>query len=66
MLREAMAEAWARWPGERFFTYVNPRAVKPTIERSRPVWGWCFYKAGWSYVGLTSRGLHILECRAAG
>jgi hypothetical protein len=61
MLREAMEEAWARWPGERFYTYVNPRKVKPTIERSRPVWGWCFYKAGWSYVGLTGRGLHILE-----
>lgn len=25
MLREAMNEAWQRWPGERFYTYVNPR-----------------------------------------
>lgn len=61
MLLEAMEIAWNRWPGERLFTYVNPRKIKYTMERSRPVWGWCFYKAGWSFAGLTSRGLHILE-----
>lgn len=60
MLREAMAIAWERWPGERLFTYVNPRKVRHTMERGRPVWGWCFYKAGWSFAGLTDRGLHIL------
>ena len=64
MLRDAMAAAWGRWPGERLYTYVNPRKVTPTMERSRPVWGWCFYKAGWSFVGLTKQGLHILECAA--
>lgn len=62
MLREAMTEAWNRWPGERLYTYVAPRKVRVTMERSRPVWGWCFYKAGWTYYGLTGRGLHILEC----
>lgn len=62
MLREAMAIAWERWPGERLFTYVNPRKVQYTMERSRPVWGWCFYKVGWSFAGLTKQGLHILEC----
>ena len=64
MLREAMAEAWRRWPGERLYTYVNPRKVKWTMERSRPVFGWCFYKTGWSFCGLTKQGLHILECEA--
>ena len=63
LLRSAMALAWERWPGQRFFTYVNPRAVRPTFERNRPVWGWCFYKAGWSFCGVTkTRGYHILEC----
>jgi len=62
ILREAMEIAWDRWPGERLYTYVDPRSVKVTIERSRPVWGWCFYKAGWSFHGLTKRGLHILNC----
>lgn len=61
MLKDAMRIAWTRWPGERLYTYVNPRRVTPTIERSRPVWGWSFYKAGWSFVGLTKQGLHILE-----
>lgn len=64
MLKDAMSKAWDRWPGERLFTYVDPRKVKPTIERSRPVWGWCFYKAGWSFCGMTKAGLHILECDA--
>lgn len=62
MLKDAMQIAWARWPGQRLFTYVNPRKVLPTMERSRPVWGWCFYKAGWRFNGLTGRGLHIIEC----
>ena len=62
MLKDAMRIAWDRWPSERLFTYVNPRKVEPTMERSRPVWGWCFYKAGWRFSGLTSQGLHILEC----
>ena len=62
MLLDAMAMAWRRWPKERLYTYVNPRKVKQTMERSRPVWGFCFYKAGWSFAGLTKQGLHILEC----
>jgi hypothetical protein len=60
MLKEAMTMAWHRWPGQRLFTYVDPRKVPATMERSRPVWGWCFYKAGWRFCGLTKRGLHIL------
>lgn len=62
LLREAMAMAWQRWPQARLYTYVNPRKVKHTMERGRPVWGFCFYKAGWSFAGLTKQGLHILEC----
>lgn len=61
LLRSAMDIAWRRWPNERLYTYINPCKVTPTMERSRPVWGWCFYKCGWSFAGLTSRGLHILE-----
>lgn len=61
MLMDAMKIAWARWPGERLYTYVNPRKVQWTMERGRPVWGFCFYKAGWRFVGLTKQGLHILD-----
>lgn len=60
LITSAMLIAWGRWPGERFFTYVNPRKVKPTMVRGYPVWGFCFYKAGWKFVRLTKGGLHIL------
>jgi hypothetical protein len=45
LIREADRLAWERWPGERFYTYVNDRKVK----RSRTP-GRCFLKAGWRYV----------------
>lgn len=53
---EAMERAWKRWPGERLFTYVDPRRVLS------PNPGYCFKVAGWSFVGLSmKRKLHILE-----
>lgn len=64
-LRKAMTMAWQRWPGERLFTFIDPRRVPPTMERGRPIWGFCFYKAGWRFAGLSKRGLHILEARPA-
>ena len=50
------AERYARekWPGERFYTYVNARKI------SSPNPGYCFIKAGWSRVGKTKGGLDIL------
>lgn len=39
--------AWARWPGQRLYTYVNPRQVKSRNP------GYCFLKAGWSKYGCT-------------
>ncbi len=56
LIREAMALAWTRWPGERVFTYVNPgkiRSVNP---------GACFKYAGWRRCGMSKGGLVILEC----
>lgn len=55
MIRDAEALAWARWPGERFYTYVNPRKVRSANP------GYCFIRAGWQRCGYTSRGLCILE-----
>jgi hypothetical protein len=52
------AERWAdeRWPGERLYTYVNPRKVRS----SNP--GYCFTMAGWRPCGYTKRrGYRILE-----
>jgi hypothetical protein len=63
ILTTAMDWAWGRWPGERLFTFVDPREVLPTWRASRPTWGHCYYQAGWRFAGLTKQRLHILECR---
>lgn len=57
LIREADAIAWERWPGERLFTFVDPRRV---IHKRDP--GRCFLRAGWRYCGETPKGLLILEC----
>lgn len=60
LIREAEQSAVEKWGPNRAFTYIDPREVKPTICRGYPVWGWCFYKAGWSYVRLSKDGKHLL------
>lgn len=59
LIRAAMKLAWQRWPGERLYTYVNPRKIKS------PNPGFCFIAAGWRRCGITkTRKLIILECEA--
>jgi hypothetical protein len=56
LIRAAMQAAWARWPGQRFYTYVNPRRVRSTNP------GCCFKAAGWRACGTSkTRKLLILE-----
>jgi hypothetical protein len=57
LIREADAIAWERWPGERHFTFVNPRLIRSTNP------GYCFIQAGWRRLpGLTKkRRLVVLE-----
>ena len=55
LILEAMQLAWGKWPGERLYTYVNPREIKSTNP------GYCFLKAGWNKCGKTKGGLVILE-----
>lgn len=57
LILEAETPAWSRWPGERLFTFVDPREVKGNPP------GNCFLRAGWTPAGLTKGGLHILEKR---
>ncbi len=61
LIRTAMCLAWARWPGVRFYTYVDPREVQPTFVRGVPVFGFCFLKAGWSFAGVTKGRKFIWE-----
>lgn len=55
LIRDAERHARRRWPNERFYTYVNPAAIRSTNP------GCCFQKAGWQRCGVTRRGLLILE-----
>jgi hypothetical protein len=59
LIREAMALAWARWPGQRLFTYVNPAKIRSTNP------GYCFKQAGWRRCGESAQGLVILEALPA-
>jgi hypothetical protein len=55
LIHEAETLAWERWPGERLYTYVNPRKIKSINP------GYCFQVAGWSKCGKSTKGLIILE-----
>lgn len=56
LLNEAEKIAWKRWPGERLYTYVNPRK----IQSKNP--GFCFKSNGWKKCGVTKvNKLIILE-----
>ena len=56
LILEAMRLAWARWPGERLYTYVNALKIRGSNA------GYCFKRAGWKTCGITkARKLVILE-----
>jgi hypothetical protein len=58
LILKAEKHAARRWPGERLYTYVNPRKLRSTNP------GCCFLKAGWRRCGETKGGLIILEKNA--
>lgn len=55
LIHAADTLAFTRWPGERHYTYVNPRKIRSTNP------GACFLKAGWKRCGVSKGGLVILE-----
>jgi DNA modification methylase len=60
LIREAMAIGWKRWPGERFYTFVDERKTASRRGKNSPA-GKCFIAAGWRRCGTTKSGLAILE-----
>jgi len=44
LILEAEQLAWGRWPGERLYTYVNPRKIASVNP------GYCFKRANWILV----------------
>jgi len=63
LLLEAEKLVWKRWPGERLYTYVNPRKVRTGHPKTgKPNPGKCFLKAGWNRLDtITTKGQIILE-----
>lgn len=55
LILEAEQLAWQRWPGERLYTYVNPKKIRSTNP------GYCFKLAGWRVCGHSKGGHVILE-----
>lgn len=41
LIKAAMVLAWQKWPGERLYTYVDPKEVKSGLP------GYCFFCARW-------------------
>jgi hypothetical protein len=61
LIREADEIADERWPGERHYTYVDPKATAGRRSRNAEP-GKCFIEAGWRRCGTTKvNGLAILE-----
>ena len=55
LIKEAVALAWQKWPGQRLYTYVNPAKLPGTLP------GFCFLAARWRHCGETAGGLLIFE-----
>lgn len=53
ILREAMAHAWRRWPGQKLWTYVDSNRILSRVP------GYCFRRAGWKRVGFSKGGLLV-------
>ena len=56
LIGRAQKLARQRWPGERLYTYVDPRKTRHKRDPGR-----CFRRAGWRPCGETKGGLQILE-----
>lgn len=61
LILQAEAAAVTEWGPNRAFTYIDPRKVPAMKFRGYPVWGYCFYRAGWRFKRLSKDGKHLLE-----
>lgn len=64
MIVAAVAATVAYWPDVPplgMITFIDRTKVKPTIVRSRPVWGWTYMRAGFEVVGESKGGLIALQ-----
>lgn len=59
LILAAIADTRNKWapPELGIITFVCPKRVKPSIVRGKPMWGYCYKKAGFEHVGYTKGGL---------
>jgi len=64
LIVEAEELAWVKWPGERLYTYIDPKAVRTGRPKTgKPFVGKCYTKAGWTKLPYTTKknGLYVFE-----
>ena len=62
LIRQAIAATlwhYGEPPALGMVTFINRAAVRPTMVRGAPVWGWTYRKAGFVEVGETKRRRHL-------
>lgn len=60
MIRQAVSHTRHHWPQAPelgMVSFVDPKKVKPTMVRGKPIYGYCYLKAGFKHVGFTKGGL---------
>ena len=59
LILQAISATRSIWtpPAEGLVTFVDPKHVKPTMVRGKPIYGYCYHKAGFEHVGYTKGGL---------
>jgi hypothetical protein len=58
---EAESAAFAAWGPNRMYTYVDPTQLRqPEHKYRRSLPGYCFLKAGWKFVRVSTTGKHLL------
>lgn len=59
LIREAVAITRSIWqpPELGIVTFVSPKHVPPTMRRGKPIYGYCYLRAGFRHVGFTKGGL---------
>lgn len=63
LIREAVALTRWYWepPELGMVSFVDSRHVKPKIVRGKPLFGYCYLKAGFEHVGFTKAGLWVWQ-----
>ena len=52
-------------PALGMITFIDRAKVRPTVVRSAPMWGWTYWKAGFSVAGETAGGLLAMQIMPA-